>query len=230
MIELTLSKPNGKPSLGGWMPGLAFSATQAAALNAVADQLIPGGEGFPWPSEVNVLSFVGRYIAPAGQEAKWYPFLGEEDFLAHIDALGVDFAGSSSDQQVELLKNLERDDAEFFVKLRDLVYHAYYSRPEVVRAINDNLDAGRDYRQTPQPFGYSDTILDWDDEMLGRVRGSYKRTEDVVRVPLPDTLAGPGEKAVKSTTGLVGPNETAADEVRLLESGIGNPSSEHSMS
>lgn len=229
MIELTLSKPSGKPTLGGWLPGLVFSAARAAVLDAAADQLIPGGDGFPWPSHVDVVGFIGRYIAPAGQEAKWYPFLREEDFLAHIDALGEAFVGSSSEQQIVALQSLERDDPEFFTKFRDLVYHAYYSRPEVVRAINENLEAGKDYQQTPQPFGYSETIMDWDDEMLARVRGSYKRTDDVVRVPLPDTLAGPGQKAVGSTHRPTNSNETAVDEVRLLESGIGNPVPDHPM-
>jgi hypothetical protein len=220
MIELTLSTPTGKPPLGGWLPPVSFSETQAAVLNAVADQLIPGGDGFPAPSQADVLSFIARYLAPSGQEAKWYPFLGEDDFRSHLDALGEEFLRLSFQEQVETLQALERDEAEFFTKLRDVVYHAYYSRPEVVRAINDNLAAGKDYRQTPQPFGYSDTIIDWDDELLARVRGSYKRTQDVVGVELPPTLAGPGEKAkrggISAETEVA---ETAADETRLLETG-----------
>ena len=230
MIEVTLSTPSGKPPLGGWLPPVNLSETQATVLNAVADQLIPGGDGFPAPSQADVLSFITRYVAPSGQVAKWYPYVGEDDFRSHIDALGEQFSGSSSLEQVETLQGLERDDAEFFTKLRDLVYHAYYSRPEVVRAINENLAAGKDYRQTPQPFGYSDTIMDWDDDLLARVRGTYMRTQDVVRVTLPPTLAGPGEKAKRTDIGSAAEaEETTADHTRRLESGIGTPAPDPSM-
>lgn len=230
MIDLTLSASSGKPPLGGWLPGLDFTARQAAVLNAAADQLIPGGEGFPAPSAVGVVAFIGRYVTPAALEAKWYPFIGEEDFRSHLDALGDPFLGSSPEQQVKVLEGLELDDSEFFTKLRDIVYHAYYSRSEVVAAINTNLAAGEDYRQSPQPFGYSDTIKDWDDELLARVRGTYKRTEDVVRLALPDNLAGPGEKALKTDNFPSEPGNTTTETVRLLESGIGAPPSDYSMS
>jgi hypothetical protein len=187
-METMLGLPGAKPPLGGWLPAVRFTATQAAVLDAIADQLIPAGDGFPAPSEVDVRGFISRYVTPAGQEPKWYPFLGEGDFGARLDALGVAFLGS--DRQVDILRGLERDDAEFFTRLRDVVYYAYYSRPAVIRVINAQLPAGRDYRDSPLPFGYSDVMDDWDDELLARVRGTYTRTEDVERLPLPASLAG----------------------------------------
>lgn len=188
MVTVSLAAPDGKPPLGGWLPSIRLTELQTAVLNAAADELIPGSGGFPAPSDVDVISFITRYIAPSGQEPKWYPFLGEDDFKARLDALGDDFVGAASAQRVRVLQKLEVDEPEFFGRLRDVVYHAYYSRPEVVHAINRNLQAGRDYRTSPLPYGYSDVMDDWDDELLARVRGTYKRTEDVRPLPVPAGL------------------------------------------
>jgi hypothetical protein len=189
-MDVMLGLPGGKPPIGGWLPPVRFTPAQAAVLNAAADQLIPGGEGYPAPSEVDVLSFVAKYVAPAGSEPRWYPFLGEADFGARLDALGTAFAEAVPERQVEVLQILERDDPEFFTRLRDLVYYAYYSRPAVITVMNRRLEAAKDYRLSPLPYGYSDVMADWDDELLSRVRGTYRRTEDVVRLPLPADLAG----------------------------------------
>jgi hypothetical protein len=172
------------PPLGGWLPGVRFTETQAKVLCAFADELIPGGEGFPAPSDVNVIGFVARYVAPEGQPAKWFPFFAEDDFKAWLDKLGTAFVNLTSKERVETIKAIETKEPEFFERMRDTIYYAYYSRPEVVRAINLNLEAGRDYRYSPQPFGYSDNMRDWDKALLARVRGTYKRTVDVVRVDL----------------------------------------------
>ncbi|PWH07134.1 hypothetical protein DEO23_00240 [Brachybacterium endophyticum] len=187
MTDLSVTARDAKPPLGGWLPGVRLTETQAAVLNAAADELIPGGDGFPPPSEVDVISFIGRYVTPSGLEPRWFPFLGEDDFRARLDGLGQEFADATSAQRVTVLEGLERDEQEFFTRLRDVVYHAYYSRPEVIRAVN-RLPAGRDYRNSPQPYGYSDVMDDWDDELLSRVRGTYIRTEEVRRVAIPAGL------------------------------------------
>lgn len=175
-----------KPPLGGWLPSVAFSQGQTDVLNAVADELIPGGDGFPAPSEVDIVGFFARYVAPAGEESKWYPFLQEDAFKGRLDTLGRQFIDASPEGRVQALRTIETDDSEFFMRVRDVTYYGYYSRPEVIRAIRSNLPAGKDYRNSPQPFGYSDSIIDWDDELLSRVRGTYIRTEDVRPAVLPD--------------------------------------------
>ncbi|MFG2056157.1 gluconate 2-dehydrogenase subunit 3 family protein [Micromonospora sp. NPDC048930] len=207
MVDLQVTSPDSKPPLGGWLPSIRLTEVQAAVLNAAADEMIPGGDGFPVPSQVGVVSFIAKYVTPAGVEPKWYPFLGEGDLKARLDALGAEFAGACGEQKVLALQALERDEADFFTRLRDVVYYAYYSRPEVIRAINLNLTAGRDYRYTPQPYGYSDNFDDWDDGLLSRVRGTYKRTEDVKRLPLPADLPlrqvsqQPGERVTAEPAG-----------------------------
>jgi Gluconate 2-dehydrogenase subunit 3 len=188
-MDVNVAEP-GKPNLGGWLPPISFTEEQAAILNAAADELIPGGDGFPAPSEVDVIAFIARYIAPSGEEPRWFPFLGEEEFKYRIDALGGEFTRASRADKISVLKGLEQKESEFFGRLRDLVYYAYYSRPEVIKAINRKLPAGRDYRNSPQPYGYLDVIADWDEELLDRVRGTYKRTEDVKRLS-PSMVAEP---------------------------------------
>lgn len=171
-----------KPRLGGSAKLIDFTKTQAAVLNAVADRIIPGGEGFPWPSEVGIVHFIARYVAPSGEKPSWFPFAGEDDFKTDLDKLGEDFLQADVAKQVEFLKRIERESPTFFSQLRALVYYGYYSRPETTKAINENLEAGRDYRSSPQPYGYLDVIEPWDESMFPRVRGSYIRTEEVKRV------------------------------------------------
>ncbi|GAB3699881.1 gluconate 2-dehydrogenase subunit 3 family protein [Saccharopolyspora tripterygii] len=188
MVDLKLSAVGGKPPLGGWLPPIRLTEQQGAVLNAVADEFIPGGDGFPQPSEVDVLSFITRYVTPAGQDAKWFPFLGENDFKARLEKLGDSFLQAPSAERVAILSGLEWDEPEFFGHLRDVVYYAYYSRPAVVHTMNRLLRAGRDYRLSPQPYGYIDVMDDWDDELLARVRGSYRRTAEVRRIEVPAHL------------------------------------------
>ncbi|KRE76011.1 gluconate 2-dehydrogenase subunit 3 family protein [Arthrobacter sp. Soil762] len=180
----------GKPPIGGWLPGLAFTPTQTVVLNTIVDHLIPGGDGFPAPSEVNVVAFFGKYLPPDGQEPRWFPFIGEVEFKGRLDALGEDFNGADPTDQIETLQLMEQRDPVFFHRLRDLTYYAYYSRPPVIAAINKNLEAGKDLRNSPQPYGYSDTMDDWNDQLFNNVQGSYTRTEDVRPVELPDALRG----------------------------------------
>lgn len=182
----------GKPPVGGWLPPIDLSELQRKVFEAIADELIPEAAGWPAPSEVDVVSFFVRYVAPASMDPAWYPFLGENEVKAKLEGLGEQFVSLSRAQRVDALKSLESDDCSFFSRIRDVVYFGYYSRPEVVRAINRNLEAGRDYRFAPQPYGYADVIDGWDEELLSRARqrGNYKRTDDVTRLSLPDDVPG----------------------------------------
>ena len=161
------------PPLGG-SPGVRFSPGQHAVLDALADAIIPPGGGFPAPSEVDVAGFVARYTAPTGQLPPWYPYLAEDDLKARLDALSA-----RTEEAVAALTALEKDDPAFFTVLRDVVYFGYYSRPAVTRAINATVPAARDYRNTPQPYGYLGGLEEWDSELFSRVRGSFLATTEV---------------------------------------------------
>ncbi len=174
----------GRPRLGGLEFPVEFTEQQTAILNAAADEIIPPGEGFPAPSEVNVTDFIGSYVTPSGEEALHYPFVAEDDFKAAIDRLGENFVSADPAKRVETLKQIETEDETFFTQLRNLVYYGYYSRPAVTLAIQENLPAGRDYHGPPQPYGYIRTIEKWDESMYSHGRGSYIKTEDVERIDL----------------------------------------------
>lgn len=179
-----------KPPLGGWSPRHRFSDQQRRCLERVADTLVPPGDGFPAPSEVGIVVFAERYVTPGDQPARWYPYLVGDQLGAWLDGLADRLTDDSDAECARILHEVEDADADWFGKVMHLVYQGYYSRPEVIRAINTQLPAGRDYRQTPQPFGYSETIDDWDDDLIIRAEGGYLATEEVRRVDLPDTLAG----------------------------------------
>ena len=175
-----------RPRLGGLAVPVRFTDTQAAVINAVADTMIPPGRGFPAPSEVDVVDFFGRYLAPSGTRAVHYPFAAEDEFKASVDALGDDFVNADEAGRAETLSRLERDDEEFFGQLRSLAYYGYYSMTEVTLAIRKNIPAGKDYHGPPQPYGYLDTTEPWDDATL-ETRGGpadHLSTEDVKRVDL----------------------------------------------
>jgi hypothetical protein len=178
-----------KTPFGGNPKPIEFTPDQVAALEAAADELIPGGDGFPAPSEVNVLDYIARYVTPRSKDHTQFPNAHEDDFKANVDAfLGRGFVDGDANGRIATLKRIEAEQPEFFQQLRNLVYYGYYSRREVVRAINRNLPAGRDYRAAPQPYGYWDVIEPWDEGLLAGVVGDYIRTDDAKRV----TVKAPG--------------------------------------
>jgi gluconate 2-dehydrogenase subunit 3-like protein len=179
-----------KAALGGNRKPIEFTSQQVATLEAAADELIPGGDGFPAPSEVNIVNYIARYVTPRGKDNTQFPNAHEDDFKAKVDGLlGQAFVDADASSRVATLKRIEVEQAEFFEQLRNLVYYGYYSRREVVRAINRNLPAGRDYHASPQPYGYWEVIEPWDESLLTDVVGDYIRTEDAKRV----TVKAPGE-------------------------------------
>jgi len=175
-----------RPRLGGLLKPVRFTDGQAAVINAVADTLIPPGKGFPAPSEVDVVDFFGRYLAPSGTLAVHYPFAEEDTFKAKLDQLGEAFVNADESARSDTIGRLETEDEEFFGQLRSLSYYGYYSMTEVTLAIRKNVPAGKDYHGPPQPYGYLDTVEPWDDETLSTRGGTadFIATEDVKRVDL----------------------------------------------
>jgi hypothetical protein len=168
-----------RPPLGG-TPDFQFSEKHAAVFNAFADALIPAGDGFPAPSDVEITSFVARYITPGGKASNWYPMLTAEEIHERLESLREDLLDADPGRGEKRLLAFETAEPAAFNVLRDLVYFGYYSHPIVVRALNKQLPAARDYRQTPQPAGYLEGLEQWSEESLARVQGKYLHTEDVV--------------------------------------------------
>jgi len=176
----------GHATLGGFDPPISLSRQESALLAAVADLLVPEGAGFPAPSAVGVVDFIARYVTPRDRPVMHYPFAAEDEFKRSLAGLGRAFLDADPSRRVELLRRLEVEEAAFFAQVRDLVYYGYYSRPAVIQAIRDHVEAGRDYHGPPQPYGYDATLEGWDDIALPSRRGRYTATEDVRRAsPMP---------------------------------------------
>jgi hypothetical protein len=198
-----------RPRLGGYYPPAGLTERQRAVLDALADALIPAEGGYPAPSEIGIADFVARYLVPAGEVPRWYPFLTADDLTARLDAIG---RRPDDGQWAAELDVLSDSDPAFFATLRDLVYHGYYSHGAVTRLISQVIPAARDLRRAPQPYGYLDGMEDWHDGLLARVRGHYTATADVRRLAvLPSyTPAGP-EGAQAPPAGRVAADSSGED-------------------
>lgn len=177
---------SGRPRLGGLQDPVVFEAQQIAILLAAADTLIPPSPGWPAPSEVGIVTFIGRYVTPSGYRNKHFPFAEEDAFKAGLDRLGAAFVAADEQERIDVIAKLEKDEDPLFEQLRALVYYGYYSRPEVVIAIRKNLPAGKDYHGPPLPYGYLETLEPWDEETLAAAGGpgTYTETDAVTRVDL----------------------------------------------
>ena len=177
---------NGRPRLGGLEQPVRFSDTQAAVIDALADTIIPPAQGWPAASEVDLVAFCGRYITPSGYRNKHFPFAECDSFSAALDELGQAFVDADPATRAASFGALEQAEDPFFEQIRALVYYGYYSRPEVVLAIRENVPAGKDYHGPPLPYGYIQSLEPWDDTTLAQANenGSYLETDQVERVDL----------------------------------------------
>jgi hypothetical protein len=170
--------------MGGFDPPIVFTDQQRDVLNAAADEIIPPGAGFPAPSTVGIVGFIARYVAPDGTAAVHYPFAEERPFKAGVDALGKRLLKAEPSGRAATLERVSQQDGAFFSQLLGLVYYGYYSRPAVIQAVSDNLEAGRDYHGPPQPLGYLSVTEQWEPAEIQRDRGSYLKTDQIKRLPL----------------------------------------------
>jgi hypothetical protein len=110
----------------------AFTTGERAALTAAMDEMIPAADGMPAASQVGGLDYLER-VAP--QIAGLHDRLRQG--LAHLESESQrhfrrPFVKLSRARRVEVLQAVERFVApEFFTTLRDFVYEAYYTRPEI---------------------------------------------------------------------------------------------------
>ncbi|MCI4675845.1 gluconate 2-dehydrogenase subunit 3 family protein [Candidatus Mycolicibacterium alkanivorans] len=189
---------SGRPRLGGLATPIVFSETETKVIAALADTIVPPGNGFPAASEVGIADFFSRYTTPTGFRAKHFPYLEEDVLKAALASLGEGFLAAGTKSRANEVERLEKDQEELFTQLRSLVYYGYYSAAEVTTAIQHEIPAGRDYHGPPLPYGYLDCIEDWDEAALASAgQGSgYVTTEDVVRVDL-SKLTWPHTQQVK---------------------------------
>lgn len=165
--------------LGPTQERVSFDERTVALLAAFADTLVPGGAGFPAASRIRIVEdFMTRYVVPDGTSPLYAPGVTLSDVSALAEALGEGFADAAQERRAVAVTELTEAQPELFARLQALVYSGYYSRPEVRTAIANNLEAGRDYRRAPQPYGYLDVTEPWDESLIS-TRGSYVRTEEM---------------------------------------------------
>jgi hypothetical protein len=158
-----------------------LTASERRTLERVLDALLPPEGSFPAPSTSDVIDgFIMRRVVAEGVGPVPYP---------GIDSAGLKGILAMLGEGPDVVESLQRFDAERpadFLALWQLVVYGYYSRPEVIHAIQTDLAC--EYHGAPLPLGYAHVLTSWDAshplEMPRQPVGSYIETDQVRRVDL----------------------------------------------
>lgn len=164
-----------------------LTAEERRTLEEALDALLPPEGSFPTPSECGVIDgFILRRVVSGTVDPGAFPSINAEDLKRILGAL------RGAEDMTGALEALEAGEPAQFLALWQLAVYGYYSRPEVVRAIQTDL--GNEYHGAPLPHGYAHLLTPWDAthplEMPRRPVGSYIPTDQVRRVDL-SRLEGP---------------------------------------
>lgn len=161
-----------------------LSDAQRSTLRAMADELIPAGDDRPAASELNVASYVETVLGDL-------PDLRENiiEALRRLEATSEAAHQKApqdldSGQRIDLLKAFEKAqptsgqavwgqgdaDPDLFVSLRDVVYEAYYTNPEVWKHVGYEFHEARPPGVEMKPF---------DEDILSVVRRRPKNYREV---------------------------------------------------
>jgi hypothetical protein len=107
------------------------------SLKTVMDEIIPAGNGMPSASEVGGVAYIEKLMIDE-------PDMGRviEECLTVLNGSASSpdaFSKLAQNDRVAALKELERKSAAHFALLRDSVYEAYYTRPQVWKLIGYEL-------------------------------------------------------------------------------------------
>jgi hypothetical protein len=142
----------------------SITAEEICVIMQLADVMIPGTKPWPQPSRTDLGRFIQEHC--------------NRD--ADINALRTTVKKFLNHKnEAEFLKSYQNERPKEFRTLVDFVYLGYYTRPEVVRVIQD--ECGCDYISPPQPRGYS---MPLELDIKPSRRGGYTRTSDVKRVDM----------------------------------------------
>ncbi|HEY3128390.1 MAG TPA: gluconate 2-dehydrogenase subunit 3 family protein [Acidobacteriota bacterium] len=122
-------------------------------LQAITDEIIPAGDGMPAASEVGSVEYLEK-LAQTLPDLK--RALGEGlKTLQEVcrRSFSGDFLNLSKAKRVEALKEWEKKGAEgFFPTLRDYIYEAYYTQPQVWRLIGYDFYPAKGQRPAMKAF------------------------------------------------------------------------------
>jgi len=143
--------------------------SQPPWLEALADTLLPGGDGWPAASAAGIVPVLAeRILEGAGPGG-----------LALVEAaLGVTGGAWAGDEaaRIAAVAAFEAREPALFGRVLDAAYYAYYESPLVVAAIQAK---GRPYQQTPHQAGFPMRPFDPARDMPRHGRGSFVATDAV---------------------------------------------------
>ena len=147
----------------------------AAELAALVDALVPGDGEFPCASMVGVQAkLIDRLIVMRGEGAM-------AELIEALGACGGPLDRLDDDGRTTLLARFEREQPDYFLLVRNIVYLSYYESPavhEMIRAM------GFIYNAIPLPTGYDVGKFDPVVDMPRHGRGHFVHTHEVKRVDL----------------------------------------------
>lgn len=165
-------------------PAWTLTHDERTLLGSALDTLLPPEGNFPLPSETGIIDdFILPRVPPAGAVAGPLPYPGiDSDDLRETLATLHAFGGQ--DDMVAALERLEREQPFGFGALWRLATYGYYSRPETIVAIQQDLAPA--YHGAPLPLGYNHAIEPWDPtdplQLPRQARGFFVATDEVTRV------------------------------------------------
>lgn len=158
-----------------------LTAEERRTLEDALDALLPSEGSFPAPSECGVIDgFIRQRVASEEVEPGAFPSINAEDLKCILGTI------QEAESMTEALRELESREPARFMALWQLAVYGYYSRPEVIQAIQTDLNNA--YHGAPLPHGYAHVLTPWDAthplEMPRNPAGSYLGTDQVRRVDL----------------------------------------------
>ncbi|MDX6748710.1 hypothetical protein SH611_02705 [Geminicoccaceae bacterium 1502E] len=145
-------------------------------LAAMVDTLLPGDGIFPPASAAGTVDKLAQRLGGPARAA----------LLAAIEQCGGPLGPLDPEARRAVVERLERGHRGLFETVLRVAFLGYYGSEPVAAAMRAG---GLDYRLTPQPEGYAMQPFDEERDRPRHPRGSYRRTEEVRRVELPEGLA-----------------------------------------
>jgi hypothetical protein len=146
--------------------------TRATVL-AFAGTLIPGDDGFPAASGLDMAALLERRLAETAKGG------GLRGLLIALGAAHPPFAEASADERRERVAKFEAEQPDRFAEALKAVYLTYYEQPQVVAAIRA---LGFVYNDAPLPQGYPPEPFDPARDAPRHTRGRWIPTAEVAPV------------------------------------------------
>ena len=106
-----------------------LSDSQARTLAAICDQIVPA-DGFPSASQAGVLFYIDKQLARHYRRNRDDYRRGlEQAGLRSRSRFGRDLADGTQEQQLEIVRAIEREDHAFFELVRKHTFEGYYGSP-----------------------------------------------------------------------------------------------------